>query len=360
MLKAKKKYGFDLDYAIRPGETLKEFIESRGMTDRELAIRTDLTVQSLSRIFKGEQPISYETANRLELVTDMPASFWNNLEANYREQLTKLQEHGQLADDLEWLKEIPVAELIKRGVIEPLKDRVELLRAVLGFFGVSSVMAWHNLWENPEFAARRSSCFETLPRPTATWLRLGELEALQISTNPYDRKKFFDALLKIKTLTCDEPGDFLPRIKVLCAEAGVMVSLIPEMRKVPWNGASKWLNKDKAMIILSLRGKSEDKFWFSFFHEAGHILKGSKLKLYINDENCKDEDEHIADEFAANILIPKKLNDEIASFTTYDEILTFAGKLEISPGIVAGRYQYLTKKWNFFKKAQKKFEWEKQ
>lgn len=357
MAKAEKKYGFEPDYAIPPGETLMEFMETRGMKEKELAVRTGLTVMSLNRIFKGEQPISYETANRLELVTDMPASFWNNLEANYRERITKIEEKARLAADLEWLKQIPVNELINRKVIEPVKDKVQLLREVLSFFGVSSVQAWHDLWQNPEFASRRSECFETLPGPTATWLRLGELEALGISTEQYERRKFSRALKTIRSLTRQKSEDFLPAMRALCAESGVALSLIPEMKKVPWNGASKWITKDKAMILLSLRGKSEDRFWFSFFHEAGHILKGSKLKLYINDEKCRDEDELAADEFAANVLIPRKYDELIASFKTYDQVRDFADELGISPGIVAGRYQYLTGKWNYFRKAQRKFDW---
>jgi HTH-type transcriptional regulator/antitoxin HigA len=357
MVKAKKKHGFDPDYAIPPGETLLEFIESRAMKKEELALRTDLTVMSLNRIFKGEQPITYETASRLELVTDMPASFWNNLESNYRERLTRIKEKEQLAEDLQWLKQIPVSELIRRGIIEPADDQVELLRQVLGFFGVSSVEAWRNLWLNPEFAARRSECFETLPGPTAAWLRLGELESLRIRTEPYNRSRFIEGLKRIRSLTRVKPDEFLPRMRKLCADAGVALSLIPEMKKVPWSGASKWISPDKAMILLSLRGKSEDRFWFSFFHEAGHILKGSKLKLYISDEKYRDEDERVADKFAANMLIPAKYNEQIASFTSYDEIREFADRIGISPGIVAGRYQYLTGQWNYFKKVQRKFKW---
>lgn len=88
-MKAKKQYEFQPDYAVAPGETLREVIESLGMTQKKLAARADLTEQSLNRILKGEQPISYETANRLEFVTGVPARFWNNLEAQYRQQLVE-------------------------------------------------------------------------------------------------------------------------------------------------------------------------------------------------------------------------------------------------------------------------------
>ncbi len=89
-MKAKRQHHFEPDYAVPPGATLEETMESLGMTQRDLGTRTGLTVQTLNRIFKGEQPITYETANKLELVTGIPAAFWNNLEAQYREQLTKI------------------------------------------------------------------------------------------------------------------------------------------------------------------------------------------------------------------------------------------------------------------------------
>jgi len=128
MLTAKKLYRFEPDYAISPGETLKEVMESLNMSQKELAVRTGLTVQSLNRIFKGEQPISYETAR-----------MWNNLEAQYREQLAKAKERKQLETDLDWLKTIPTQELIQRNAIGSQKDRVLLLRETLKFYGLSSV-----------------------------------------------------------------------------------------------------------------------------------------------------------------------------------------------------------------------------
>ncbi len=104
MMNAQRKYEFVPDYAVPPGATLQEVTESLEMTQKELALRAGLTEQSLVRIIKGDQPISYETANRLELVTRVPARFWNNLEAQYREQLAKLEERQRLESNIEWLR----------------------------------------------------------------------------------------------------------------------------------------------------------------------------------------------------------------------------------------------------------------
>jgi addiction module HigA family antidote len=320
MVKATNKYTFEPDYAVAPGETLRETMEALDMRQKELAIRTGLTVQSLIRIFKGEQPISYETANRLELAVGVPASMWNNLEAQYREQLAKIHERERLEADLAWLQEIPVAELIKRQILPKMTNKVEQLRAVLAFYGVSSVDAWHAIWDEPAVAARRSKCFESCPGPASAWIRQGEIAAHATQ----------------------------------CA-----LVFIPEMKKAPWSGATKWISPSKAMILLNLRGKTEDLLWFAFFHEAGHVLHDNKKDLLINDGKLRQDDarEIRANEYAAEVLIPHQFNDQIQTATSKNEILAIAKDLDIAPGIVVGRYQFLTNKWDFFHDLRRKFVW---
>lgn len=129
------------------------------------------------------------------------------------------------------------------------------------------------------------------------------------------------------------------------------------MKKAPWNGATKWLSSQKAMILICLRGKSEDRFWFSFFHEAGHVLHDRTKDLLINDGSSDDPREERANLFAANFLIPSRYDEEIRSCRSRDEIIQLADRLSISPGIVAGRYQYLTNRWSYFKDLIRMFRW---
>lgn len=357
-MRAKMQYAYEPDYAVPPGQTLLEVMESLDLTQKEMAARTGLTVQSLNRIIKGRQPISYETAARLELVTKVPAGFWNNLEAQYQELMARLDERERMEAELDWLKDIPVKELCDRKVIPHSKDRVAQLREVLSFFSVSSVDAWKEVWGAPKVAARRSACFETRPGPASVWIRLGELQAAEIECRPYDKECFKASLEAIRNLTRKEPEDFLPKMRDLCAEAGVALALVPEMKKVPWNGATKWLHSEKAMILLSLRGKGEDIFWFSFFHEAGHVLKDNKKDLLINTGNPQDDPrEQRADDFAAEFLIPKKNNPQIKAIRTKNEVRLLAEKLGVSSGIVAGRYRHLTKNWSWFKGETRTFNW---
>lgn len=358
MARAKRQYGFSPDYAIPPGETLKETVELKGMTQRDLSKRTGLTVQSINRIYNGEQPINYETANKLELVTGVPARFWNSLESKYREQLETIKELKRLNADIDWLNSIPVSELTKRGLIQSSKEKAQQLRKTLKFFGVSSVSSWEDIWTEPQVAARRSPCFESQPGNAATWIRIGEILAMDIECKPFDKNLFKQALQTIRGLTLESPKKFIPQMIQICAQAGVALSLVPEMPKVPWNGATKWLTPKKAMILVNLRGRGEDKFWFSFFHEAGHVINDNKKHLYINNDS-DDPVEKKADEFAANILFPDGCRNQIPSLDSRVQIKKFAERISLSPGIVAGQYQFLTKKWSWYNDLIKKFVWEK-
>jgi len=282
---------------------------------------------------------------------------WNNLEAQYGEQLAKLKERKQLESDPDWLTNIPVDELVRRNAIESKKEKALILREALKFFGVSSVSAWHDLWSRPAVAARRSQCFETRPGPAATWIRLGEIQAHQIVCRGYSKSQFYKALEKIRGLTIKTPEEFIPKIISFCADSGVAVALVPEMKKVPWHGATKWLSATKAMIILNLRGKAEDQFWFSFFHEAGHVLNDSKKDLFINDGKEDDPNERKANAFAAEFLIPTKYDQIISGLRSKADIIRIANELQIAPGIVVGRFQRLTKKWSYFKGLIRSFHW---
>lgn len=357
MAPAKQTYPFEPDYAVPPGETLVETLDSLGLSQAELALRTGLTEVSISRIAKGLQPITAETANKLELVTGVPAGMWNNLEAQYREQLAKIEERERFAKDRDWLKTIPIKELIKRKAIAGTNDEAILVRQALAFYGVSSVATYNEFIQRHGVAARRSQKFQSDPAALAAWLRFGEMEAARITCKPYSKDAFVKAIMAIRGLTPAAPNVFLPKMVELCGGAGVALALVPEMPKAPWYGASKWLTTDKAMILLNLRGKREDQFWFSFFHEAGHILHDSKKELFTNDGSADDPCEQRANQFAANLLIPKHHCSRMEALTNEREVVALATQLGIAPGIVVGQFQRRTRKWSWFNGLVRKFEW---
>lgn len=337
--KEKKRYGYDPDYAVPPGQTLQETIDALGIDQKELAKRADLSVKHVNQIVKGIAPITHDTAIRLERVTGVPARMWNNLEANYREQLARLEERDRLQADLEWLKTIPTKELIERGSIEEQSDRVKLLEAVLRLFGVANVDAWRKGWETHQFAFRKSPKIQGRVGAIATWLRLCEIQAREKECDPFDKQAFKAAVTEIRALTVEDPEVFVPAMIDGCAKCGVAVAFVPEIKNAPVSGAAKWLTSDKAMIGLNLRGKSNDRFWFTFFHEAGHILNDSKKETYIDVDYENDPREQDANRFAANMLIPPSHEHELAWLKSYADVRRFAESIGIAAGIVVGRLQ---------------------
>jgi Zn-dependent peptidase ImmA (M78 family) len=112
--------------------------------------------------------------------------------------------------------------------------------------------------------------------------------------------------------------------------------------------------------LLNLRGKSNDLFWFSFFHEAAHVLHDNKKDLYINSGEKDNPIEVRADCFAAEILIPASFNKQIKSARSKSALISLAKKIGVASGIVAGRYQHLSKNYRVFNDLKTRFDWENQ
>jgi addiction module HigA family antidote len=339
------------DYAVHPGTILKDTIEDMGITQESLATRIGMKAQSLSRILAGRTVISPDTAAKLELALGIPAKFWNSLQAQYHELVAKQEERERLELERQkrrdWIKQFPLTMMTKRGYIAKIKDETEQYRELLLFFGIANGVAWADQWDSPAVAAKCSTCFETNKWHASVWIRQGERMAEKLPCAPYDERKFKNALTEIRKLTIETPDVFFRKMVELCTGAGVALALIPEVPKVPWSGATKWMMA-KPLIILNLRGKGEDRFWFSFFHEAAHVLHGSHKRLYIADKS-KDPAEVEADQFAADTLIPAKYNPRIMAAKTSANITAIAKELGIAPGIVAGRYEHLTERWTHFR-----------
>ena len=353
-----RRYVFEPDFAVLPGDTLLETIESCSMSQAELALRAGLSAKTVNQIVQGKAPITPETAIRLERVTGVPAALWLGLESNFRAQLSRLEESVQLKGQLEWLASVPVRELLRRGSIEKGKDRVATLRAVLNFFGVSSVDAWKALWLSPSAAFRKSRAFRGKPEAMAAWLRLGELQAHMIRCEPYSRERFETSLGAIRTFTAESPSVHELKMRKLCAASGVALVIVPEIPRNPVSGATRWLSPDKALIQLSLRYKSDDQFWFSFFHEAGHLLRHGKKLGFIEDGGPGSDLEDEANAFAGSFLIPREHEVRLSALKSTTAILEFSKALGIAPGIVVGRlHRDKVIPYSHCQHLKRRFEW---
>ncbi len=352
---------YEPNYVPPPSDTLLETLEAIGMSQAELAQRTGRPKKTINEIIKGKTEITPQTALQLEHVLGIPASFWNNRERRYREFLSRLEEQERLKKQVKWLKDIPVRDMIKAGWIRAVRDRVQQLQEVLNFFGISSSEHWKAVW--PEVAFRRSPAFQSYPGAVSAWLRMGEIKAQKIECVPYDEKTFRKIIHHLRSFTVRRIDDVHQEIVDLCSQAGVAVVFVPQLPKTRVSGATRWLSPTKSLIQLSLRYRFNDHFWFTFFHEAGHILRHSKRDIFITEEDGRENaQEKESDRFASGFLIPPTKFREFIQLGLYkssDEIQKFADEIGIAPGIVVGRLQHdLNLPWNTRCNALKiKFVW---
>jgi len=337
-------YQYKPDYAVHPGEILEETLESRNMKKIDLAERCSLSAKTVSQIIGGKAPITAETAIQLERVLSVSANVWSNLDTNYRLFQARLAARKETSKYRKWLEKFPVAQLVQQGIIEHKTDTAEMIEQLLDFFSVGSISAWQERIKHLQVAFRRSPSFQSSPESVAVWLRIGELRAEQVDCAPYNRSKFVNVLKEIRSLTCDAPDVFEPNLKQLCAKAGVALVFVSELPRTHLSGATRWIDKNKALIMLSLRYKSDDHFWFSFFHEAGHILRHSRKAIFLDEQDMElNDEEEWANHFAADMLIPNKMYNRFLADKGYSSpggVRAFAQQLGIAPGIVVGRLQH--------------------
>jgi len=337
---------YEPDMVTPPGETLAETIQALGMSQAQLAERTGRSKKMINEIIKGKAPITARMSIELERVLGVPAGFWNNREHHYREFLARKEEQERLTKQVGWLKSVPVKAMAKLGWIKTFKDKVEQLKEMLKFFGIASPGQWPLLEQaylgNVSF--RKSTAFKSDAGALISWLRQGDLQAKEIHCERYDARQFRLVLTNVLQLTAKPPDIFRPEVIRLCAACGVAVTFVPELPKTRVSGATRWLTPEKALVQLSLRYKTDDHLWFSFFHEAGHILKHGKRDVFIEGSMPEkgDPKKDEANAFAAEILIPQKelncfLQDNRLSKAA---IRRFASYLGIAPGIVVGRLQH--------------------
>lgn len=333
------------DYASVPGGTLLEVIESRGMSQAELAERTGRSRKHINEIIKGKQPITPETALQLERVLGVTADFWNNRQREYEEALARVSECRRLSRYIGWARRFPYRDMAKLGWVKDTRDRVGRLRHLLNFFGVAGVPEWEDRWSPLRADFRKSKAFKSNRYAVAAWLRAGERAAQTVETRPYNEAEFRTALSATRALTQEAVAMFVPRMETLCAKAGVAVAFVPALSGTRAYGATQWVTPDKALIQLSLRGKTDDHLWFAFFHEAGHILRHGKKDKFIEATGqwkTTDALEAEADRFACDHLIPPPQYAAFVARGDYSAlaIKAFARSTGVASGIVVGRLQH--------------------
>lgn len=350
------------DSPIHPGEFLRETVEEMKISQVEFSKRLGISRKVLNEIYSGKNPITPRSAILIERVLGTPAHVWNNLQSNYDLNVEYLLEKKKIESDFLELNKFPISNMVKNGWIQKKNSAKEKVIELYNFFGISS---FENLEHSLAIQFRRSIRPTFSREAVFAWIRKGEIESQSIKTDSFNKKKLKSHLSELRALTRETPDIFQKQLKEICSSAGVAVVFIPELPNTFINGASYWINSNKAAVLLSLRFKTNDHLWFSFFHELGHILLHGKRESFINLENLQispEEElkENEANTFARDLLIPPNDWEQIVNDPPYSKqkIIDYARKLDIAPGIIVGRLQkeeFLP--WTHLNKLKKKYKW---
>lgn len=327
-----KSYSF---IAIAPGATIKEQLLDRGLSQKEFAVRMDMSEKHISKLINGEVQLTPDVAVRLEMVLGVPAEFWNKLEAIYREKLVKVNNENEMDADKELAKKFPYSEMSKNGWVPETRDATEKVITLRKYFEVVSLGIIKNM-QLSKIACRRLAETEKSNLALLAWAQKAKLEARNIETSLVNLKKLKESLPEIRSMTTKDPSDFCPRLIKQLSSCGIALVFLPHIGGSFLHGAT-FYDRNKIVVGLTVRGKDADKFWFSLFHELGHILLG-----HINQTNgTTEEDENAADNFAKETLIP---TIEFNKFTAQNDfskaaICAFAKKNHILCGVIVGRLQ---------------------
>ena len=321
--------------ATPPGATIKEQLNDRGMSQKEFAARMDMSEKHISRLINGEVQLTPETAVRLEVVLGVPAKFWNDLEAIYREKIIKAEAENAMDADIEIAKQFPYAEMAKYGWVPETRIGKEKAVALRKYFGVVGL----TLLENQRItgiACRRLAITEKGDLALMAWAQEARIKAREIQTAPINIAKLISSIDEMRKMTVGKPEEFCPAITRCLADCGVALIFLPHLKGSFLQGAS-FVDGKKIVVGMTGRGKDADVFWFRLFHELAHIVLGHVGRFSSTTE--KDEDD--ADKWSRDILIAPPDFQQFKNDKDYSErsVVRFAKDLGIAPGIVVGRMQ---------------------
>ena len=319
--------------AVPPGATIKEQLEDRGMTQKEFAARMDMSQKHVSKLVNGEVQLTPDTARKLELVLGVPASFWSNLEAHYRDQLAKAAAENEMDEDIELSKLFPYREMMRLGWMPGTRKPVERVTYLRQFFevvrlglvgeGLVPRVAYRKMTDGPDAALW-------------SWAQKARLEARDAEVAPININLLEEKLPTIRSMTVRKPEEFCPELAKQLADCGVVLVLLPHLKGTGVQGATFYDGR-KIVCAMTVRGKDADKFWFSLFHELGHIVRGH---LSVS-QGTNEEQELEADAFARDWLLPPEAISrfELEGRFAVGDVVAFAKTMGIAPGIVVGRLQ---------------------
>jgi plasmid maintenance system antidote protein VapI/Zn-dependent peptidase ImmA (M78 family) len=334
---------FNPNWASMPGDTIADILSTKNLTLSEFSRLMNSNQSEVKQLLHGFIAINEPIAIKLHKALGGSKDFWLKREEQYRQSVEKLRQ----TEESKWIEELPTSDMIKFGWI---KKGSNLIESCLEYFGVPDVWTWRKKYSEvvAMSAFRKSDSFLSTPGSLATWIRQGEKQAESVDCAPWNPDKFVDCFGDIKKLSkIKEPKKFIPLLKKICENSGIALIIAPTPKGCSASGVAKFLSSQKAMILLSFRYKSDDHFWFTFFHEAAHLLLHSHKEIFIEfEKNIREvsKEEKEANEYSSLVLISADLRKDMQTMSIDEKsIKHIASTSGISLGIVVGQLQHLGK-----------------
>lgn len=323
--------------AFHPGYYIKEIVEETGLSQEEFAKRLDTTPKTLSVLINGGQRLSADLAVKLSRMLGTSAQYWLNLQSIFDDVQARVQLDGEQKKEKEILRVLGYEYFRVNFGLPSLPRKVDnQIEQLRCFLGVASL----TVLARPDLAASFRS--EGIAKDKKTVIRANAMvqiaanEMSKVEAPKFDRDRFEAAAEFALTQTSNHDG-FLDVLREEFIKAGVVLVILPNLKGSKTNGATKRMN-GRIMLMVNDRRMSADAFWFTLFHEIGHILAGDFGVSVDGDEGASEK---AADDYARDALISRESYEKFVSTGCFslDAIVKFAQSIGRDAGIVLGRLQ---------------------
>ena len=356
-----KMNGLSLNLIIHPGETIKELLEENGMTQEELAIRTGYSAKHVSEVISGKKNISSKFANALEYVFQIPTDFWINLQGIYDKEILELEKMNNIeAEEFSVLNELKdiVRYCEANNIIKTSLNKALTLLNMRRFLKVNNLLSIPNL-PLQQVAFRGSKKTKVNINILYAWKRICEYLTEKVDVkSEFNKELLKEKCQEIKKTMFLEANEMILELKKIFSECGIVFDVVHNFAGAPVQGYIQ-KRKDKVLLCMTIRQSFSDIFWFTLFHEIGHLINDDFSNQYIDYCFIESEVEKKADNFARNQLINDYDYKKFIEKGKYNisTIREFAKKEGVKPGIVIGRIQRETNDYTFMAQYKEKYKW---
>lgn len=336
---------FQPKWFSKPGDTLRTLLDRRDLSPVALAECMGRDASVIHGLLSGSVSIDDSLAGQLAGCVGGTATFWKTRQQQFNEDLRRIAEAVPTEQANAWLKTLAVKDMVASGWL-PATDRPQdTFRAALTYFDVNDPDEWRERYAEFQnrFSFRTSPAFKSKLGALAAWLRQAEIQASNMPCRPWSAAGSRARLAEMRVLTKATNLTYvIPRLRALCAEVGIAIVFLRAPAGCSASGATRFLSSTKAMIVLSFRYLSDDQFWFSFFHEIGHLLLHGDRSTFIDGDAADvTEKEKEANAFSESLLVPPDRHEELARLRPRArDVMRFAVSIGISSGIVVGQMQH--------------------